>query len=297
MSRICIIYQDNDNVSAASNSQLFSAFEQNFLGVPMVAWSVMQAKAAGIFDRIVVVTPACCAGSISADQLKSFGASDVISDAGNGHEINPHDRIVQVVHALQLTGCNTIVALDAASPVRLPSDIAHAVNLQEKNRAASVVSARNLSDSVHDVSVSVIGLQQGRAVKLFGAAKKLNPGHEHSASEAHYMLTPSIAVWPATEFLANPRTFVRDGGGDCEPSQIYPMPSQRSKHIDSDRAMLHARIDMAALLLGNGKNDRNLNEQITDGFVSQNLPPPTLRVAMREAGNPERLLSSSTRSL
>src|SRR5258708_10779704 len=192
------------------------------MGTPLIGHSIEQARQSGLFSRMAV-------SSDSTEILRTaraFGADDVIE--------RPPDRatdyaakVPAIRHALAAVEnrhgitYDTLVDLDATSPLRTPDDIRGAVALLEQARVASVITGApsrrspyfNLVEEGADGSV---GLSKPSAVA---------PVRRQDAPRT-YDMNASIYVWDAGRFRADPRVFYPD-------TRLFEMPGERSHDIDS----------------------------------------------------------------
>jgi N-acylneuraminate cytidylyltransferase/CMP-N,N'-diacetyllegionaminic acid synthase len=190
-------------------------------GRPLLAHSIEQAKASGLFDRIAVSSDSdeilSVASNAGADAIKRPPA---LATDGAGKIPAIHHALV-TVEGLQKTQYDVLVDLDATSPLRNVDDIAGAVALQQESGATSVITGApshrspyfNLVERAADGSVRV--------------AKPLPAEVERRQdAPATFDMNASIYVWDAAKFRAEPKTFYGD-------TKLFEMPPERSLDIDS----------------------------------------------------------------
>jgi N-acylneuraminate cytidylyltransferase/CMP-N,N'-diacetyllegionaminic acid synthase len=116
----------------------------------------------------------------------------------------------------------TYVDLDATSPLRLPSDIAAAVDLLETRGASNVISGAPARRSPY------FNLVEENTDGFVGLSKSL-PGGVVRRQDAPrcFDMNASIYVWHRDIFVRSPSVFYKD-------SLLYQMPEERSIDIDSE---------------------------------------------------------------
>lgn len=209
-------------------------------GRPLIAWTILQARATGLFDRI-------CVSSDSADiraAALAAGADQVVD--------RPHDlasdtaaKAPAIRHALLAAEAEAgypydiLVDLDATAPLRLPDDIAGAVRLLEKGSADSVITGSPAHRSPYFNLV-----ERGEDGRV-GVSKRLDkPVVRRQDAPACFDMNASIYVWRRDLFVADPRVFYDN-------TQLYEMPAERSHDIDHELdfmivEMLFERLGLAA---------------------------------------------------
>ena len=114
----------------------------NFVGHPLVAWSVMQAKQTKEIDEVYV--------SSDSDEIleiaESYGAKTINRpDEYAGDTAKSEEAIL---HALKVLGSNQeiIIMLEPTAPLRKPNDLGNAVKLFRKKGWDSCFSGAKLQD-------------------------------------------------------------------------------------------------------------------------------------------------------
>lgn len=192
-------------------------------GKPLIAWSILQAKATGLFGRIGVssesdeiLNAAAQAGADDLVKRPEEMATDVSSK-----DVAIHHAAIEIErrHGRRY---NTLVDIDATAPLRLPEDIVGAVELLEKSGASSVITGCvahrspyfNLVERNADGSVQ---LAKQRAEKVV----------RRQDAPACFDMNASVYVWQRDVFIMEPRVFYSD-------TRLYEMPAARSRDIDDD---------------------------------------------------------------
>ena len=191
-------------------------------GRPLIAHSVAQARATGLFEHIAV----------SSDSDAILAAAH---DAGAGHLIRRPAELaadtaaklpaiahcVAAVEALEGVRFTTLVDLDATSPLRSLDDICEAVGLLETSGASNVITAAPARRSPYFNLIEVAA--DGRVT-----LSKPLPGGPVRRQDAPpcYDMNASIYAWRRDRFMAAPAVFYPD-------TRLFEMPEERSHDIDS----------------------------------------------------------------
>ena len=192
------------------------------LGKPLLVHSIEQARQAGVFERIAVSSDS----SAILETARAAGADDLI-DRPAKLATDAAAKVPAIRHALATvekshgTTFNTLVDLDATSPLRLPEDIRGDVQSPEESGAASVITVTPSHRSPYFNLVEVGG--DGR-VNL----AKTPPAGVVRRQDAppSFDMNASIYAWNAAKFRADPKVFYLD-------TRLYEMPAERSHDIDS----------------------------------------------------------------
>lgn len=193
-------------------------------GLPLFAHSLRQALDSGLFERIGVSSDA----PEVLDTAASFGATDVIvrppalatDEAG---------KVPAIVHGFQQieerTGAvfDTLVDLDATSPLRTPEDIVGAVAMFEEGGADSVITGCEARRSPYFNLV-----EQDASTGGFAVSKRL-PAEVLRRQDAPrtFDMNGSVYVWRRDALYARPNVFYPS-------TRLYEMPAERSVDIDSE---------------------------------------------------------------
>jgi len=192
-------------------------------GKPLIAHSIEQARASGLFEVIAVSSDSCQILEIA----KSSGANIVVkrpdhlaTDAAAKIPAIQH-CVAQVERDLGLL-FSTIVDLDATSPLRIGDDICGAVALLETTGAGNVITAMPARRSPYFnlVELNCDGIAQ--------LSKPLSdPVTRRQDGPKCYDMNASIYVWGRKAFFESTLLFNSD-------TRLYLMPEDRSIDIHSD---------------------------------------------------------------
>jgi len=192
-------------------------------GRPLIAWTIMQAKASGLFDHIVVSSDAKAILTTAVDS-----GADAIIVRPDGLASDVAAKVPAIRHAVleaerQIGRRFDVVAdLDVTAPLRLPEDIVGAVKLLEERAVSSVVTGAparrspyfNLLERNVDGSVRVSKPLASAVIRRQDAP-------------ACFDMNASIYAWPRDNFVADPRVFYPN-------TLLYEMPAERSHDIDTE---------------------------------------------------------------
>ena len=193
------------------------------LGKPLIAYSIEQARASGLFERIAV-------SSDSRDILaaaKAAGAEFLV-ERPDSLASDTAAKAPAILHALEAVERDTgmkydvLVDLDATSPLRLPADIQGAVALLEQNRLPSVITGAlshrspyfNLVEEAPNGTIAPSKRPASGVVRRQDAPRT-------------YDMNASIYVWNTEVFRTRPQVFY-------EGTRLFEMPDARSHDIDSE---------------------------------------------------------------
>ncbi len=195
---------------------------RDLLGKPLIAHTIVQAKKAGIFQGIAV--------SSDSDEIlaaaREWGADYLIKRpdelaTDTAAKIPVIQHCVTEVERLTKKKFDTIVDLDATSPLRLPEDIVAAVNLLEENNVSNVITGMPARRSPY---FNMVELDENGVAKL---SKKLEkPVIRRQDAPKCYDMNASIYVWKQNELISRGTIFNKD-------TLLYVMPEERSIDIDS----------------------------------------------------------------
>ena len=117
---------------------------------------------------------------------------------------------------------DVFVDLDVTSPLRLPSDIAGAIELLNSSGARSVITGAPARRSPY------FNLVEERTDGSVGLSKFADPPIVRRQDAPRcFDMNASIYAWRVAPFLENPAVFYPD-------TQLFEMPEERSVDIDSD---------------------------------------------------------------
>jgi N-acylneuraminate cytidylyltransferase/CMP-N,N'-diacetyllegionaminic acid synthase len=192
------------------------------LNKPLVAHSIEQAKATGLFAAIAVSSDA----QEILDAAKRYGA-DVLVRRPDEMATDTAPKLPAIRHCFEAAEreCGRIfpifVDLDVTSPLRLPEDIAGAVRLLENTGASSVITGVPARRSPYFNLVEL----DDRGVPHVCKEQKTPLVRRQDAPRC-FDMNASIYVWRREPFLAAPAVFYDD-------TRLFEMPEERSIDIDS----------------------------------------------------------------
>lgn len=192
-------------------------------GRPLLAWSIQQARATGLFEAI----------SVSSDSQEILAAArewgaDFAVERPPELASDTAPKVPAIRHCLEtvlakLGGqVDTLVDLDATSPLRSNGDIIGAVELLETTSVTSVITGAVARRSPY---FNLVELQSDGSVRL--AKQSQRPIYRRQDAPQCFDMNASIYVWKVEGFLNDPQVFYRD-------TKIYVMPEERSVDIDSE---------------------------------------------------------------
>ena len=193
------------------------------LGRPLIAHSIEQARASGLFAAIAISSDSqeilAAARSCGADYLIERPA-ELASDTAPKLPAIRHC----VTEAERLAGYrfDTIVDLDATSPLREPRDIVNATALLEERNVSNVITGAPSRRSPYFNLVEVGSDRIARLSKPLPQAVA-----RRQDAPACYDMNASIYVWTHHSLFDRPTLFNQD-------TLLYVMPEERSVDIDSE---------------------------------------------------------------
>lgn len=191
-------------------------------GLPLIAWTIMQAIESDLFDLIVVSsdsTEILEAAEIGGPILRVNRPSDLATDTVSVHPAILHSLTEAEAH-LGVRGEN-FVYLQVTSPLRVPEDIKGAVELWRAHRPGSVVSAAPARSSPY---FTIVEETDNGTVRL---SKPTNPplARRQNAPQC-WDLNGAIYVFDRTRYADDPRVLYPD-------TRMFEMPEDRSVDIDT----------------------------------------------------------------
>lgn len=192
-------------------------------GIPLIGHSIAQALASGLFDTIAVSSDS---EQILA-QAKAHGAHllierppELATDSAAKLPVIRH--AVETAERMRGYRFDTLVDLDATSPLRVADDIVQAVALLEHEGAGNVVTAMPARRSPYFNLIEVDA--QGKV----GLSKRLAvPVTRRQDAPQCYDMNASIYVWRRDVLFEAPGLF-------DDHTRLYVMPEERSIDIDSE---------------------------------------------------------------
>jgi len=192
-------------------------------GLPLLAHSVRQAVASGLFDVIAV-------SSDSQEILqvaKEYGASllvnrpdEMATDAAAKLPVIRH-CVAEAERMLGVT-FDTCIDLDATSPLRDVEDIRSVVQMLEISGVSNVITAMPARRSPY---FNMVELGENGAVRL--AKQTSSPVVRRQDAPACFDMNASIYAWTREVLMTAPGIFNHD-------TRLHEMPEERSIDIDSE---------------------------------------------------------------
>jgi len=196
---------------------------RELLGKPLLAWTIEQAKQAGLFEVI-----AFSSDSDSLLQAALKAGADIAVKRPDVMATDTAPKLPAIRHCLEQVIVHTgtppeiLVDLDVTSPLRLPSDITGAVELLQKSGARNVITGAPARRSPY------FNLVEARSDGTVGLSKVAEPPiMRRQDAPRCFDMNASIYAWRVGAFLENPSVFYQD-------TQLFEMPEERSVDIDSD---------------------------------------------------------------
>ena len=202
---------------------VFGKNARELLGKPLLAWSIEQAKQTGLFAAI--------AFSSDSDFLLETAleaGADIAVKRPDAMATDTAPKIPAIRHCLEQAIARTgitpevFVDLDITSPLRLPSDIAGAIELLNSSGARSVITGAPARRSPY------FNLVEERTDGSVGLSKFADPPIVRRQDAPRcFDMNASIYAWRVVPFLENPAVFYPD-------TLLFEMPEERSIDVDSD---------------------------------------------------------------
>lgn len=192
-------------------------------GKPLIAYSILQAQATGLFDEIVVSSDSEKILSIA----KKWGVKHLIQ---RPEELASDEagKIPVIIHSVlemekrTLKQYDLIIDLDVTSPLRDISDIVGAVQLLETKQVTNVITGTRARRSPYFNLVEENGegfVQLSKPLKQAVLRRQDSP--------KCYDMNASVYVWKRNALIQNMAVFNKD-------TMLYEMPEERSIDIDTE---------------------------------------------------------------
>ena len=218
------------------------------LGKPLISHSIEQARASGLFDAIAVSSDSDqileIASTCGADHLVKRPV-DLATDTAAKLPVIRH--CVSEVERARGQSFNTLVDLDATSPLRSPQDIRDAVSLLETSGAGNVITAMPARRSPY---FNLVEIDVHNFVKL--AKTVATPFVRRQDAPKCYDMNASIYVWQRDVLFDAPTLFNSD-------TRLHVMPEERSIDIDSELDFLFVEFLMSRVSLDVGRAPKEEN--------------------------------------
>lgn len=203
------------------------------LGRPLIAHSIEQAKETGLFTAVAVSSD-----SDALLQAAKTAGADILVRRPDEMATDAAPKLPAIRHCLLEAEArlelefDVFADLDATSPLRLPEDIAGAVQLLETRGVSNVITGAPARRSPY---FNLVELDANGVARL---SKQLeHPVERRQDGPRCYDMNASIYVWRRDRFLAHPALFYTD-------TLLFEMPEERSVDIDNE-----LDFDMVRLIL------------------------------------------------
>ncbi len=218
MRRLCVICARGGS-KGIENKNL-----RPMLGKPLIAHSIERARESGVFDAVAVSSDSAeilqAAGAAGADHLVERPVELASDTAPKVPAIRHCARAVE-----EATGApfDTVVDLDATSPLRTADDIRGVVGMLEEGSAGNVVSGAPARRSPY---FNLVELDAAGRVRV---SKPLEtPVGRRQDAPPCFDLNASIYAWRRRALLDGHDSALADD------TALYEMPAERSFDIDSE---------------------------------------------------------------
>lgn len=196
---------------------------RTLLGKPLIAHSILQAKASRLFDCIAVSSDSDeileTAGSWGADYLIKR-PDELATDQSAKLPVIQH--CVAEVECISGQTFDVVVDLDATSPLRIPEDIVGSVRLLEACGVSNVITG---TAARHSPYFNMVEVDEHGVARL--SKKPDTPVFRRQDAPKCYDMNASIYVWRHDVLFSCPTIFNSD-------TLLYDMPEERSIDIDSE---------------------------------------------------------------
>lgn len=196
---------------------------RSFLGKPLIAHTLQQAKRSNLFEAIAVSSD--CTEIL---QVAKENGADILVERPQELATDESPKLPAIVHCFRevekklQAEFQTIVDLDVTSPLRWVSDVIHAVDLLEKTGCPNVITGCPAHRSPY------FNLVEEKVDGYVELAKE--PPHSvmrRQDSPRCYDMNASIYVWRRDVLLTETRVILPK-------TRLYPMPENRSYDIDTE---------------------------------------------------------------
>jgi len=196
---------------------------RELLGKPLIAHSIRQARATGLFEVIAVSSDS----RLILDAAQQWGA-DIIVERPAELATDSAAKLPVIQHCVtsveEKNGVryDVVVDLDATSPLRSVEDIREAVALLEQRKVSNVITGAPARRSPY---FNLVEVNPDGVVHL---SKPLAKGIvRRQDAPPSYDMNASIYVWNRDALLQQTSIFNED-------TLLYEMPEERSVDIDSE---------------------------------------------------------------
>lgn len=192
-------------------------------GRPLIAWTVLQAKASALFDKIVVSSDdsAILDAAVNAGADEAIERPAVLATDTAAKVPAIHHALVEAEKRFSVQ-FDRLIDLDATAPLRLVQDIVGAVSLLEESGASSVITG---APSHRSPYFNLVERQPDGTIRL--SKPSSSAVMRRQDAPPCFDMNASIYVWSREAFVLDPRVFYPD-------TRLYEMPPERSHDIDSE---------------------------------------------------------------
>jgi N-acylneuraminate cytidylyltransferase/CMP-N,N'-diacetyllegionaminic acid synthase len=196
---------------------------RELLGKPLIAHTILQAKASELFDAIAVSSDS----RLILDIAKAYGA-DILVDRPAEMATDEAPKMPAIQHCVrmaeQVSGISfdTIVDMDATSPLREVEDIRAAVRLLEERNVSTVITGAPAHRSPY---FNLVELDENGVAHLSKTLAK--PVVRRQDAPKCFDMNASMDVWKRSSLFSSTTVFNSD-------TLLYEMPPERSVDIDSE---------------------------------------------------------------
>jgi len=196
---------------------------RDLLGKPLIAWTILQAKASGLFAAIAVSSDS----SLILDAAKNYGA-DILVERPAEMATDEAPKMPAIQHCVRtaehVSGItfDIVVDLDATSPLREVEDIRAAVRLLEDRKVSNVITGApaHRSPYFNLVELDANGIARLSKTLPFAVVRRQD-------APKCYDMNASIYVYKREALFTDLSVFKYD-------TLLYEMPPERSVDIDSE---------------------------------------------------------------
>jgi CMP-N,N'-diacetyllegionaminic acid synthase len=196
---------------------------RDLLGKPLIAYSILQAQASGLFDAIAVSSDS----PLILDAAKAYGADILVARPAElatdeAPKVPVIQHCVRTAEQVRAETFDIVVDLDATSPLRSVTDIREAVLLLENRKVSNVITGAPARRSPY---FNLVELDKDGVARL---SKTLPaPIFRRQDAPKCFDMNASIYVWQRNALFANLSIFNND-------TLLYEMPAERSVDVDSE---------------------------------------------------------------
>lgn len=194
----------------------------NLLGKPLIAYSIEHARESGLFETVAVSSDS----KAILVTAKEWGA-DLLIERPAEMASDAAAKLPAIRHAVETAEAeagrpfDTLVDLDATSPLRLPDDITGAVRLLEERGVSQVITGMKARRSPY---FNLVELDEDGHVRLSKVPDP--PVARRQDAPPCFDMNASVYVWTRDGLFSPGTPFNPD-------ALLYEMPEERSVDIDS----------------------------------------------------------------